>query len=326
MLSESIRQLVLQKRKNGLSYQEISKDLLLPRASVQSICRRCNLTKKKAGRKAKISAREGRYIKKCLQNYFNNDEKITSRKVINSANINVSRRTMQRHLKRDGYKYGNIKKRIILTAKQKEKRKEICKQWLKEKLNFNEIVMSDEKFFRLDGPDNWFSYSSNDRKLPKRNLRQQGGGGLMVHCVALSNGTFLLNYLTRCFNSKDYVTLLEENVMPFVKKHLKDHFIWQHDGASIHKSKITTAHLTEREIKILPWPAKSPDLNVVEKIWAWLVEDLYLTGKISNLRELRDKIDSCVTRMKKSISESIQLFYEKYFDKVMEVITKDGSF
>ena len=99
MISDSIKQLVLQKRKNGLSYGEISKELLLPRASIQSICRRCNFTKKKA----KISAREGRYIGKSFSNFFDNNEKVTARKVIQSTNIKVPRRTMQRHLKSDGY-------------------------------------------------------------------------------------------------------------------------------------------------------------------------------------------------------------------------------
>ena len=64
MLPELIRQLVLQKRRNGSSYGDISNDLLMSRPSVQSICLRYNLTKKKAGRNAKISVREGRYIKK----------------------------------------------------------------------------------------------------------------------------------------------------------------------------------------------------------------------------------------------------------------------
>ena len=100
--------------------------LLMSRASVQSICRRCNWTKKKAGRKVKISAWEGRYIKKCLQKCFNNDEKITSRNIIQSAKVQVSRRTMQRHLKNDRYKYENIKKKIILTTEQKERRKKIA--------------------------------------------------------------------------------------------------------------------------------------------------------------------------------------------------------
>ena len=66
MLTKLIRQLVLQKQINGSCYGDISNDILMSRASVQSICCRCNLTKKKTGRKTKIWAREDRY-KTCLQ-------------------------------------------------------------------------------------------------------------------------------------------------------------------------------------------------------------------------------------------------------------------
>ena len=104
---------------------------------------------------------------------------------------------------------------------------------VEEKINFNEVVMSDEKFFRLDGPDNWFSYSSKDNKFPNRNLRQQGGGGLMVHYTALSNGEFMINYLSRNFNSYNYINLMKESVAPFIEKHHIKDFIWHHDGASV---------------------------------------------------------------------------------------------
>ena len=88
----------------------------------------------------------------------------------------------------------------------------------------------------------------------------------------------------------------------------------------MYKCLVTTEHFITNDIKVLPWPAKSPDLNVVEKIWAWLVEDLYSKEKNANLSQLRDEINNSIARKKKSISQSIKLFFQNYFDKVMDVI------
>ena len=83
------------------------------------------------------------------------NEKVTARKVISICNLKVSRRTMQRELHDNDYVYGNITKRICLSEVDKISRVEICKTWLKTRVDFAKVVMTDEKLFRLDGPNNW---------------------------------------------------------------------------------------------------------------------------------------------------------------------------
>ena len=51
---------------------------------------------------------------------------------------------------------GNITKRICLSEVNKISRVEICKTWLKTRVDFEKVEMTDEKLFRLDGPNNWF--------------------------------------------------------------------------------------------------------------------------------------------------------------------------
>ena len=45
----------------------------------------------------------------------------------------------------------------------------ICKQWLKDRVNWNEVVFTDEKRFNLDGPENWQSYHRLGKKVLRKN-------------------------------------------------------------------------------------------------------------------------------------------------------------
>ena len=53
----------------------------------------------------------------------------------------------------------------------KRERIKICKQWLKDRVNWNEVVFTDEKRFNLDEPDNWQSYHRYEKKVLRKKDR-----------------------------------------------------------------------------------------------------------------------------------------------------------
>ena len=42
------------------------------------------------------------------------------------------------------------------------------------------------------------------------------------------------------------------------------------DGASAHTAHSVRDWLAEQDINVLPWCARSPDLNPIENIWSWM--------------------------------------------------------
>jgi transposase len=60
--------------------------------------------------------------------------------------------------------------------------------------------------------------------------------------------------------------ILDPTVLSFLQQRNFDH-VFQHDNARSHVARVCQDFLNQNPIRVLPWPALSPDMSPIEYLW-----------------------------------------------------------
>ena len=63
-----------------------------------------------------------------------------------------------------------------------------------------------------------------------------------------------------------------------------------HNNARLHVARICRQFLDRNNVNVLPWPAVSPDMNLIEHIWDYLGRKVRARGNVHNLRDLENAL------------------------------------
>lgn len=268
----------------------------------------------------KISRRDKRDIFRLASK-----ENMTSSQIRLALNLNISTRRVQQILSSSKrFKWEKCAKKPALKNHHKKKRLEFAEKYIAFGDQWKNVIFSDEKKFNLDGPDGFKFYWHDLRKQKDVSMsRNFGGGTVMVWAAFSFYGRTPLCWISTKMTSEKYVELLEEVLIDFGEQQPTDEWIFQQDNAAIHKGSLVTTWFTEKNIKVLDWPALSPDLNPIENLWGILARAVYGGRKqYTTVSELKSSIKKAWTDIEQSKLENLVLSMK---DRLIEVISKNGS-
>ncbi|KAG3043679.1 hypothetical protein PC121_g22397 [Phytophthora cactorum] len=285
----------------GLSARAIAKKVNRSRDCVQRALNRALKPRRRrpAGRKPSLSKRlSRRAVKKA------STENFSSTRLKGELGCPFTAGTICRLLSGvDWLDYAKMDNTHPLTEQHKMARLNWAKNMIIQPDKWPRIVFSDEKKFNLDGPDGLRHYWRDVHRPARQTVRRQNGGGSVIVWGSFSwAGKPKLAVLEGRQAPEHYIYTVSEYMLPFAHLHHGVDYTYQQDNASTHRSKLTIEFFEEEGTKILDWPARSPDLNSIENVWAMMARIVYHNGKqYDSMAEMR-AVDSMPKRCIEAIA------------------------
>lgn len=183
---------------------------------------------------------------------------------------------------------------LPLTAEHRRQRLEWCRERLNWDLEWNTVVFSDESRFCLGSHDGrqMVRRLRGERRNPSFSVERHVARtvGVMVWGAICYGSRSPLIFIQGSMTARRYIdVVLDPAAIPYVQGIANAMF--QQDNARPHIARISVDHLEQANVRILPWPPRSPDLSPIEHVWDMMGRRLNdLPHQPETLQQLRHEI------------------------------------
>lgn len=295
----------------GQSVRQVASSLGISIGSVITIRNehKENIPPPKRGRQCKIAPR----TKEVLARQFKTGRLTTlldgQQFIQETDGVQVQLRTVWRNLRDEGIRAYVEQKKPNLKPKHVRDRLAFARaheNWTVD--DWKRVMFTDESVIsRVGSFGRKYYYSDKEHKrlLPHQvHLTPQGGGGKMLiwGCITFFGAGDLCR-IHGTLNSEFLLTVLNDYVLPTFDwfEMNRAESIFQQDNSRVHTANIIQQWLAEQEFTVLEWPANSPDLNIIEHVWAYIKYTLSKDKRVpETLDELWERVQTIWTELPKN--------------------------
>jgi len=228
------------------------------------------------------------------------NDKMTPNEIKRSLNLNIEKSQINNILRQMGAifkkpipKKNKIMRTYDLTPIHHQERLDYCRQYMSFGQKWSKVVYTDEKLWYLNGPPglqgSWCD--SNKPIQQQENTPPKNDQCIMVWGAIVGNNKLSLQFIDIHMTATEYINVLE-TALPEMIEYTEGEFYLLQDNATVHKSQTVMNWIEEHDIELIDFPRLSPDLNVIENVWAQITNRMYRNGRsFTTLEQLKTAIE-----------------------------------